>query len=132
MRGVFWSLRRTAMVGVAIGSVAGAAAMVWMMQVGQLGTAQLLVILALFVLPGATFAAWWLDRRHKRESVVEENGLFEMPEGVEVVEEEPGESVVSEDSRGAAREVENREGRDERRVHQPHRRRRTGRMSRRE
>lgn len=125
MRGVFWSLRRTAMVAVAIGSVAGAAAMTWMLQVGQLGTAHLLVILALFILPGATFVAWCLDRKHRRDSTVEDNGLFELPDGVEV--EEADDDEASQDD---ALIVETDEPGD-RRVHQPHRRRQSGRVSRR-
>jgi hypothetical protein len=122
MRGVFWSLRRTAMVCVAIGSVAGAAAMTWMLQVGELGTAQLLVILALFILPGATFVAWCLDRRGKRESTVEENGLFEMPAGVEA-EDEVAEDEILDEPGATDLEPETPEAR---RVHQPHRRRRDG------
>jgi hypothetical protein len=64
--------------------------------VPTLSTLQLLAMLALFLLPGVTYAAWELDRRAVRErgpriddddSMLEANGLFEMPGGVELAEE---------------------------------------------
>jgi hypothetical protein len=89
-----------ALAGVAVGSVAGAAMLIRALMTREgvpiLSTVQMLAILALFLLPGLTYAAWELDRRAARErgplledgeSRLEENGLFEMPQGIELTEE---------------------------------------------
>lgn len=93
--------RKIALALVAVASVAGAAALIWMFvtrdSVPTLSTMQLLAMLALFLLPGVTYAAWELDRRAVRErgpveddGLLESNGLFERPEGVEIADESEG------------------------------------------
>ena len=67
MRDVFPPFRRAAIFLVGIGSVVGAGFLVWLLatreQMGSLSNAHLAGMLALFLLPGATMAAWELDRR---------------------------------------------------------------------
>src|SRR5262249_30429871 len=67
MRSLFPRFRRAAIFFVGIGSVVGAGFLVWLLatreQMGSLSNAHLAGMLALFLLPGATMAAWELDRR---------------------------------------------------------------------
>ena len=67
MRHSFPTLRRAAILVIAAFSVVSAVTLVWLSvtreTIGQLSNAHLLGMLALFLLPGATFAAWELDRR---------------------------------------------------------------------
>lgn len=125
MRGVFWTLRRVVMVALAAGSIIGAATLTWVFVAGresaQLSTAHLAAILALAILPIATLAAWVLDIRAAREHarhapILEDNGLFERPGGIEMVEEEI--EKLEEEPDTLRRGVER-----ERQIHQPHRRR---------
>jgi hypothetical protein len=61
------ALRKAAMVLVASCSIVGAVVLVWQVvtveHVAMLSNGQLLGVLALFLLPGGTLAAWELDRR---------------------------------------------------------------------
>lgn len=61
------ALRKAAMVLVASCSIVGALILVWQVvtveHVAMLSNSQLLGVLALFLLPGGTLAAWELDRR---------------------------------------------------------------------
>lgn len=138
MRGVFWSFRRGALVAVAIASVAGAGMLTWVFVAGrelwQLGTAHLAAILALAILPPATLAAWALDRRAAREhgdGELEDNGLFERPAGVEIVDEDQGPDDDGGDADAATTDlkvvpdqvVESSTESRSRQVHPPHRRR---------
>lgn len=88
MRREFVLLRKAAIVIVAGASVAGAVALIWILvsDLPSLTTLQLLGMLALILLPGATFVAWHWDRAaaHKHAPA---SDLFETPEGVEFVEE---------------------------------------------
>lgn len=91
MKREFVLLRKTAIVVVAIASVIGAVGAIWILvtrgEVTSLSTLQLLAMLALVLLPGATFAAWELDRRAAHNRIRHNDDLFDTPEGVEVVDE---------------------------------------------
>lgn len=92
MRKSFVTLRRGAVIIVAAASVVGAMILIWNLvsreHIERLSTLQLLAMLALFLLPGATYAAWELDRRAVRERArAEENDLFETPDGIEFADE---------------------------------------------
>ncbi len=127
MRSVFWTLRRVAMVALAVASVSGAAALTWVFVAGsesnQLSTAHLAAILALAILPVGTLAAWVLDGRAAREEVkpqLEDNGLFERPVGVELVEEE---TLAEPEAASEPVVLETPAESGARQVHAPHRRR---------
>ena len=70
------ALRKAAIVLVAVCSVVGAVFLVWLLgtrdQIGSLSNGHLIGMLALFLLPGATAAAWELDRRAAAKAVMEE------------------------------------------------------------
>jgi hypothetical protein len=76
MRETVPALRKAAIVVVAVCSVVGAVFLVWMVgsrdQIGSLSNGHLLGVLALFLLPGATAAAWELDRRATARAVAKE------------------------------------------------------------
>jgi hypothetical protein len=76
MRQTVPALRKAAIVVVAVCSVVGAVFLVWLLgsrdQIGSLSNGHLLGMLALFLLPGATAAAWELDRRAAAKAVTEE------------------------------------------------------------
>jgi len=88
MRREFVLLRKAAIVIVAGASVAGAVGLIWILvsDLPSLTTLQLMGMLALILLPGATFVAWHWDRAaaHKHAPA---SDLFEIPEGVEFVDE---------------------------------------------
>jgi hypothetical protein len=79
MRQSFPALRRAAVVAVAIFSVVGALALVWLLGrrelIGSLTNVHLAGMVALFLLPPVTMAAWELDRRMsaRRGVAVEES-----------------------------------------------------------
>jgi|ERR1051326_4902267 hypothetical protein len=75
MRQFFPALRRGAVVTVAVLSFVAAIFLVWSLatreRLGMLNTSDLLGVLALFLLPGATLGAWELDRRASRQAAAE-------------------------------------------------------------
>jgi hypothetical protein len=76
MRRSLCSLRKSAVVFIGVMSVIFAVFLVWHLvtpgRIGQVASLELLAVLALFVLPGATAAAWELDRRTVRSRRVDE------------------------------------------------------------
>jgi hypothetical protein len=67
MRHTARTLRRAAVITIAVCSVISAVFLIWQLvtreQIGSLTNGHLIGMVALFVLPGATAAAWELDRR---------------------------------------------------------------------
>lgn len=79
MRQSFPALRRAAVVAVAVFSVVGALVLVWLLGrrelIGSLSNVHLAGMVALFLLPPVTMAAWELDRRMsaRREPAADED-----------------------------------------------------------
>ncbi|MBX3376234.1 MAG: hypothetical protein KF678_04440 [Phycisphaeraceae bacterium] len=120
MRSVARTLRRVAMVALAVASIAGAAALTWVFvagtQAGRLSTAHLVAFLALAILPLATLAALILDGKAAREQPrLEDNGLFERPANIEVIDDPAPRGKPSHDSTD--------DDTHPRQLHQPHHRR---------
>jgi hypothetical protein len=86
MRDVFPALRRAAIAVIAVLSVLVAVLLVWVMAsretIGVLSNAQLMGILSLLLLPGATFAAWEVERRAAQRAADREAARLARNEGV--------------------------------------------------
>lgn len=129
MKREFVLLRKAAIIAVAAASIVGAVAAIWVLVTrGELTTMsnpQLLAIIALILLPGATAIAWVLDRRAAHNRIrSHDDDLFETPEDIELAQEpevtdESGAFVILEEppASDAGRTASPRE---------PHRRRRQG------
>jgi hypothetical protein len=106
MKHRFVLLRKGVIVLIAGASVAGAIGLIWMLitrgEITSLTNLQMLGMLALCLLPGATYAAWEWDRRAARNQAPSDD-LFETPEGIELLEEpEPIKPPMREPGREAA------------------------------
>ncbi len=106
MRHRFVLLRKGVIVVVAGSSVAGAIGLIWLLitrgEITSLTNLQMLAMLALCLLPGATYAAWEWDRRAARNQAPSDD-LFETPEGIEIAPEpEPSKPPMREPGREAA------------------------------
>jgi hypothetical protein len=90
MRREFVLLRKAAIVIVASGSVIGAIGLIWTLvardELLSLSIPQLLGMVALCLLPAATYAAWEWDRRAAHHRTPPDS-LFETPDGIELADE---------------------------------------------
>ena len=84
MAGFVRAVRRTAVFFVAIASASFGLVIIWFLVrpgvISQVATVQMMVVLALFLLPAATLAAWLMDRRAIAEApAMDADGAIEVP-----------------------------------------------------